>query len=92
MLQCFQMLQMLQDLKNVANVANFQKKRKRKKKHAYVAGTTERTELSNFCSALKCCGYCRVFKKFENVAETFFKTLLQCCGSYNLLRMSQSFL
>ena len=48
---------------------NFQKKRKRKKKHAYVGKPTERAELSNFCSALKCCRYCRVLKNFENVAE-----------------------
>ena len=51
---------------------NFQKKRKRKKKHAYVAKPTERAELSNFCGALKCWGYCRVLKNFESVAETFF--------------------
>ena len=42
---------------------------------------TERAELSNFCSALKCCGYFRVLKNFENVAETFlfqkFITMLQ---------------
>ena len=39
----------------------------------------------------KCCGYCRVLKNVENVARIKKKKkLLQCCRSYNLLRMWQS--
>ena len=40
----------------------------------------------------KCCGYCRVLKNVENVAriKKKIKNLLQCCRSYDLLRMWQS--
>ena len=39
----------------------------------------------------RCCGYCRVLKNVENVARIIKKkNLLQCCRSYNLLRMWQS--